>query len=158
MTRRIYLDCDGVLANFDLHFEHLFGHPPKHFEEHFGSKEFWYKIRSAKPGFFRHIPLMSDAMKLFHSVESLRPVILTGTPFGGWAEGQKLGWAREFFPSIPMVCCPSKDKVNYCKPGDILIDDWDKYKTKWEDVGGIFLIHTSAEDTIATLTNMDVIA
>ena len=35
------------------------------------------------------------------------------------------------------------------QPGDILIDDWPKYKHLWEEAGGIFILHTSAAQSIA---------
>ena len=94
---------------------------------------------------------MPDALDLFEAVEALRPIILTGCPRGGWAEPQKLAWAAEHFPGIPMVVCASKDKRDYCKPGDVLIDDRPKHRAKWEDAGGVWITHNSARQSIDAL-------
>ena len=39
--RRIYVDCDGVLADFDTHFEDHIGLKSSHYESTHGSKRFW---------------------------------------------------------------------------------------------------------------------
>ncbi len=148
---RIYLDCDGVLADFDTHFENCFGTPPRDYEDKNGAKIFWRDIHSEQPTFYRDLPLMPDAMELFEAVAPMRPIILTGCPRGGWAEPQKLAWAAEHFPGIPMVVCMSRDKRNYCQPGDVLIDDRPHYQSKWEDAGGVWITHTSAANSIDQL-------
>lgn len=139
---RLYLDCDGVLADFDTAFESRFGHPPREYEDTHGTKVFWRNIREDAPEFYRRLPLMPHAKELFAAVEDLRPIILTGCPLGGWAEMQKLAWAAEHFPGIPMITCMSKDKRLYCKPGDVLVDDMLRYKDRWEDAGGVFIHFT----------------
>jgi hypothetical protein len=45
----------------------------------------------------------------------------------------------------------SKDKQNYIKDKDILIDDCEQNIQRWEAEGGIGILHTSAEDTIQQL-------
>jgi hypothetical protein len=47
-----------------------------------------------------------------------------------------------------MICCSSPEKKNYMKPGDILVDDWPRYRDLWENAGGVFILHTSAVDSI----------
>lgn len=154
--RRIYLDCDGVLADFDSGFEQSVGINASYYEDTKGSKAFWLKIRSID-NFFENLPLMGDARVLFNAVEHLRPVILTGCPFGGWAEPQKLRWRDKHFPGIPMVTCMSRNKKDYCKPGDILIDDVTKYKTLWEESGGVFIEHINAALSINQLESLKVL-
>lgn len=148
MTPRLYLDCDGVLADFDSAIIDHFGEPPPRPEERLGSEAFWQAVRSI-PGFYRNLPLMPDAKKLFAAVEHLRPIILTGCPLGGWAQPQKIAWAVEHFPGTPMITCASRDKRVYCKPGDVLIDDRPHYSRLWAEAGGIFIQHYSAEKSIA---------
>lgn len=150
--RRLYLDCDGVLADFDRAFEERFGHPPRAYEASHGPKVFWRNIKEEAPDFYRTLPLMPGARELFDSVAHLRPIILTGCPLGGWAEMQKLAWAAEHFPGTPMVTCMSKDKRLYCRPGDILVDDYLKYRHLWEEAGGVFIHHTgNVQETLSAL-------
>jgi hypothetical protein len=148
---QLFLDCDGVLADFDKKAEEIFGMHPRKFEELHGSKAFWKGLYQVEDIFFTFEP-KHDAFDLFEGVKHLDPIILTGKPRGGWAEGQKLRWRDKHFPNVPMICCESKNKfLHMTGPGDVIIDDWHKYKTVWEEAGGLFILHTSAEDSLAEL-------
>lgn len=154
MSHRLYLDCDGVLADFDRAFVAHFGIAPRAREDAVGSAPFWRDLRDVAPPFFRSLPLMPDARDLFAAVEHMRPIILTGCPRGEWAQPQKLAWAAEHFPGTPMIVCMAHDKRLYCKPGDILVDDRTKYRDLWEEAGGVFVHHTSAAESIAALSEL----
>ena len=97
--KRLFLDCDGVLADFDSGFESKFGSSPKDYEDTYGTKAFWYIIRNDL-NFFGTLPLMPDATELYESVKHLRPIILTGVPFGQWAEHQKFKWRDAHFSGV----------------------------------------------------------
>lgn len=151
--KRLYLDCDGVLADFDSGFESKFGMTSNEFEEVNSTKSFWQTIRNDL-NFFGTLPLMPDALELYDAVKHLRPIILTGVPFGQWAEHQKFKWRDNHFKGVPMVTCRSKDKRDYCQPGDVIIDDLAKYKLLWEEAGGNFILHTSAQQSIKELKSI----
>lgn len=153
---QLFLDLDGVLGDFDISAADIFGLPPRNAEAAFGAKRFWADLQS-HPGFYENLPLMPDAMELFEAVRHLNPIILTGLPQGDWAEPQKRTWGRKNFPETKMICCASKDKRNHMLPGDVLVDDWPKYKELWEDSGGIFILHTSAQNSIAQLRELGVL-
>ncbi|MBO9427956.1 hypothetical protein [Sulfitobacter sp. R18_1] len=137
--RRIYLDCDGVLADFDRAFREKFNCCPVDYRKSVGTDNFWEDIVDLAPDFYRNLPLMPDAMELYMAVSHRRPIILTGCPTGGWSELQKILWGRDRFPGVPMIVCASKDKGMYCQPGDVLIDDRTKYAYLWRDEGGVFI-------------------
>jgi hypothetical protein len=152
----LFLDCDGVLADFDALASDIFGMEPKAWEDEHGSGPFWKTLRNFKDanghGFFRALPLMRDARRLFDAVKHLKPTILTGCPFGNWAPPQKLEWAAEHFPGTKMLTCMARDKITHLEhPGDVLVDDKTKYQPIWEEGGGIFVHHTDAESTLAKL-------
>lgn len=152
--KQLFLDCDGVLADFDSAARELFGRDSREAEDALGTKEFWSRIRHSRE-FYRHLSLTPDAMILYKAVEHLKPVILTGCPFGGWAEQQKIGWAEQHFPGVGMITCRSRDKFLHMKhPGDILVDDYLKYKDLWEQAGGIFVHHRTARETIKQLAEL----
>ena len=155
-TFRLYLDCDGVLADFDAGFEEKFETNSQEYEDTHGTKAFWSAIRH-ELNFFGTLPLMAGALELYSAVKHLRPIILTGCPFGNWAEHQKFGWRDKHFPGVPMITCLSRNKRSFCQPGDILVDDLEKYQHLWEEAGGTFVLHTSAESTIAQLKTLGVI-
>jgi hypothetical protein len=147
---QVYLDCDGVLADFDKGAEAVFGMTPREFERRFGLQRFWSKL-AATPDFFLRLDLLPDAMDLYQAVRHLDPVILTGLPRGNWAEPQKRRWAEKHFSGVPVITTAAALKREYCHPGDALIDDRDKYRHLWEGVGGIFIHHVNAATSIAAL-------
>ena len=147
---KIFLDCDGVLADFDRHAASYFGMPSREFERRFGAQAFWSAIKKAGD-FFIELPIMSDAHELVHGVAHLNPVILTGCPRGGWAEEQKLKWAEEHFPELTMITCQSSEKREHASAGDVLIDDWPKYRHRWVSMGGVFISHYDAKSSLDTL-------
>jgi len=94
---RLFLDADGVLADFDLGVRRLLGMRPKEFIAKHGRVTFWKRL--AKAGnFYGSLPEMPDARLLFDAVKHLQPTILTGLPMGNWAAAQKVEWAAEHFP------------------------------------------------------------
>jgi hypothetical protein len=150
VRRQIYLDCDGVLADFDKSAEAIFGMPPDVFEERYGTKAFWAPLARAD-GFFKHLDLMPDALELYAAVRAKGPIILTGMPEGRWAEPQKRAWAARHFPGVPMITTMAALKREHCHPGDVLVDDRDQHRQLWEDAGGLFILHRSAKASIEAL-------
>jgi hypothetical protein len=150
--RRLYLDCDGVLADFDKGAAAILGMKPKAFEHRHGLGRFWQKLAQA-PDFYFSLPLLADAMQLYDAVKHLDPIILTGLPRGNWAADQKMRWAAKHFPGVRMITCMARDKRNHARQGDVLVDDMEKYRHLWEQAGGIFVHHRSAADTIEELRN-----
>lgn len=146
----VFLDCDGVLADFDTYAEAYFGMPPRQYEKQVGSSKFWQQLE-AKGDFYRNLPLMPDAHRLVDGVRHLKPTILTGCPRGDWAQGQKVAWAAEHFPGIPIITCRSADKRDYAKRGDVLIDDWAQHRHRWIEMGGVFITHHDADSSLAAL-------
>lgn len=154
----LYLDNDGVLANFDKVADEVLGMPSRDFENLYGSDVFWQRLLDVED-FFYNLPLMNDAMELYDAVAHLDPIILTGSPSHFSIEGylQKLRWGHKHFPKSIMVVLPSKHKARFCKPGDTIVDDWPKHKKKWEEAGGNWVVHTSAEDSIQQLKELRVL-
>src|SRR4051795_5042204 len=86
---RLFLDADGVLADFDRGACDLLGMKPKAFIAKHGRGAFWKRLAKA-PNFFGTLPEMADARTLFDAVKHLKPTILTGLPMGGWSAPQKV--------------------------------------------------------------------
>jgi hypothetical protein len=78
---RLFLDADGVLADFDEGARKLFGMDAARFEAKHGRREFWRRLSNAR-NFYGSLPEMPDARVLFEAVEHLKPTILTGLPIG----------------------------------------------------------------------------
>ncbi|TNC72169.1 hypothetical protein [Rubellimicrobium roseum] len=148
---KLFLDCDGVLADFDAYATEILGLPPREFEARHGRKAFWSRIAGHEDFFFK-LPLMPDARELWSAVEHLHPVILTGTPLGTWAAPQKMRWAARHFPQARMITTMARAKREHMEaPGDVLVDDTLKYRPLWEEAGGVFVPHRSARESLAAL-------
>jgi len=150
MRKQIFLDCDGVLADFDRGAEKILGSPPHAFERRHGARLFWKRLAGAE-GFFENLDPLPDAIELYEAVKHKHPVILTGMPHGTWAEPQKRRWAARHFPGVPVITTMAALKHEHRHPGDVLVDDRDKHRHLWEANGGVFIHHKSARTSIAEL-------
>src|SRR5688572_27476516 len=149
----LFLDCDGVLADFDLGAKLLLGMGPKDFEARHGRGEFWKRLARA-PNFYGDLEEMPDAQELFAAVRHLEPTILTGLPLGRWAAPQKERWAAAHFPGVPIITTMARDKHLHMDPGDVLVDDRENHRHLWEQAGGIFIHHKTARDSIRRLADI----
>jgi hypothetical protein len=150
MERQLFLDCDGVLADFDSGATAILGMPPKAFEKRHGLGRFWAKLARA-PDFYFSLPLLPGANELFAAVKHLDPVILTGLPQGNWAADQKVRWAAKHFPGTRIITTMARNKRNHGKPGDVLVDDMMKHAHLWEEMGGVFVQHRTVDETLEQL-------
>jgi 5'(3')-deoxyribonucleotidase len=150
---RLFLDADGVLADFDQGARQLLGMRPKEFIAKYGRREFWKRIARAK-NFYGTLPEMPDARALFDAVKHLKPTILTGLPLGNWAAPQKIEWAARHFPGVPIVTCMARDKHKHMHPGDVLVDDREKHRAAYEAAGVVFIHHRNAEDSLRQLAKI----
>lgn len=83
--------------------------------------------------------------------------ILTGLPAYGYdkAEKEKRLWLKKHYNKEDgVICCLSKDKQNFGARQDILIDDLPANIARWEQMGGIGILHTSADETIRKLQEL----
>jgi 5'(3')-deoxyribonucleotidase len=150
---RLFLDADGVLADFDKGACELLGMKPHAFIDRHGRGAFWKRL--AKAGnFYGSLPEMPDARLLFDAVKHLKPTILTGLPLGRWAAPQKIEWAAEHFPGVPIITCMARDKHKHMHPGDVLVDDREKHREAYEAHGVVFVHHRNAEDSLRELAKI----
>jgi len=150
---RLFLDADGVLADFDQGASEILGSKPKAFIAKHGRGAFWKRLAKA-PNFYGDLPEMPDARVLFDAVKHLKSTILTGLPMGNWASGQKVEWATEHFPGVPIITCMAADKHKHMHPGDVLVDDREKHRAAYEEAGVVFVHHKNAEDSLRQLAQI----
>jgi hypothetical protein len=149
-TAKLFLDLDGVLADFDRGVERVTGKRPEQLQV----GQMWSALARA-PQFFDTLEFMHDAELLWLFCKPHNPTILTGLPLGSWAPEQKRRWvARMLGGDVPVITCKSRDKPRYAAPGYVLVDDRERARAGWEEKGGIFIHHTSAERSIAELTRL----
>ena len=149
----LFLDCDGVLADFDAGARKVLGTDLRSFEAKHGKRAFWRELTRAKD-FYATLPEMTDALVLFDGVKHLKPTILTGLPLGNWAAPQKVRWAAEHFPGVPIITCMARDKFRHMTGADVLVDDTLTHRAAWEEAGGTFIHHTAARASLAELARI----
>lgn len=147
---QIFLDCDGVLADLEGSARVILNEHLNVMMKRIGEPAVWDILRQAS--IFSNLSVLDDGRRLFNALQHLQPIILTGCPRGGWAEQQKIEWAARHFPGVPLIPCASKDKRLYMQhPGDILIDDYLKYRSLWEQAGGVFIQYLSFDQAMNDL-------
>ena len=160
---KIYVDMDGVVANFEKRFEDLSGMRSEPFVDKYGKEKFWNLIdEKYKVSFWRGIEPMDDAKKLIEFVSKHDYEMLTAPSRKNHSIIGKSLWIKDKIGKI----FPSKPKVNYrqakqkhlIKPQlteyDILIDDREDTIDRWNKAGGTGILHTSADDTITQLKKL----
>jgi 5'(3')-deoxyribonucleotidase len=154
MKNRIFLDLDGVMADFEGHFQSYFG--TRH--DSFSDFEMWRKIESYKT-FFLDLPVMDGALEFFDSIKHLNPIILTACPKTSYNVSaiQKKQWVKMNL-SKDILILPvlgGKNKALFMQnQGDILIDDFKKNCDSWTNYGGNAILHSNFVDTTKQLTNL----
>ncbi|AWK85581.1 hypothetical protein [Azospirillum thermophilum] len=148
--RKLFLDLDGVLADFDRGVRAVTGKRP----EQVPMKVMWREL-SRHPDFFGTLEFMHDAQELWAFCAPHHPTILTGLPLGSWAPEQKKRWvARMLGAHVPVITCMARDKARYGGPGCVLVDDREKARDPWEAAGGTFVLHVNAATSIAALQDL----
>jgi hypothetical protein len=149
----IFCDFDGVLVDFERGFEIQYG------KKHSDVPEFvMWKIIKANMTHWEQLPAMPGALQLWAYIAHREPTILTGCPSSGYqqaGEGKTVWKNRELGEHVPIITCLSRYKPKHMKaPGDILIDDMEKNTKRWEEAGGIAVLHTCAASTIEKLKEL----
>ena len=142
----IYLDMDDVVADWYNEAQNLLGMRWKNHHERIPTED-WDQLKQ-NSRFYRDLPLKEGARELFkwvclyviRNAPDADVRFLTALPRGDdmpWAVYDKVMWAQDYFPNIPVFIGPySTDKWKHCKPGDILIDDRTDNCEQWENAGG----------------------
>lgn len=158
---RFYFDMDGVLADFDRHFQKFF--PGKHDDDGWE----WEDLHKLCPDMYSVCPPMKDMYEMLDALKGYQHCwhILTAIPKRwSWPDvtHQKRGWVKRYIPGIPddrILFGPyAEDKQFHCRGhGDILIDDKARNIEQWRRRGGTGILHTSAAETLKQLRSLSVI-
>jgi len=145
MNNTFYLDMDGVVADWESAAALFFGRPIRLNGATNTVKE-WDTIKT-QHRFYRTLPLMPRVDELVALARQYRDALgwnllfLTAVPKNDdmpWAFYDKVLWAQERFPDIPVHFGPhSWDKHRHCAHGDILVDDRPDNCSSWIASGGL---------------------
>ena len=158
----IYLDMDGVLADFDRGVNELCGMEAGT-QSTKGDKasddRMWAAIREVGH-FYDKLELMPGAKEMFDRIRAAygdRCEILTGVPKPKrgitTAGDDKKSWTKRMLSDTVVVNTVLREqKPNFCKGKDcVLIDDLEGNIRDWEEMGGTGILHKSAEETLREL-------
>jgi 5'-nucleotidase len=151
MARRLYLDLDGVMADFDAHFPATFGLDHKSMADDY----MWLTI-NAHPSYFRDMPPCPGAIDFFAMVAAMNPIVLTACPKSNYQHvaRQKREWVREHLSDdvvvLPVLGGHNKPLFMHAA-GDVLVDDLAKNTKAWEEAGGVAILHTDFASTVKAM-------
>ena len=160
---KIYVDMDGVVADFDKRFTDLAGMSPEEFKAKQGTKGFWDFIdEENKIKFWVGIPPMPGASELINFVSKHDYEMLTAPSIKKQSRLGKNLWIRnhtgDIFPSKPRVNFKAAKEKHLIKPQltkfDILIDDRAATIDNWNAAGGNGILYKSAPQVINTLKKL----
>ena len=159
----IYLDMDGVVADFDKRFNDLSGMMPQDYVNKNGLNAFWDLIdEKHKVAFWRGIELMPDAQKLVKFVEQYPFEMLTAPSIKKQSIIGKGLWVKDkigtLYSTKPKVTYRSAKQKHTVKPNltkfDILIDDKGSTIDNWNAAGGTAILYQNADQVINDLKKL----
>lgn len=147
---KIYLDMDGVLADFVTGVQGPdFLNGPLLSEDCYDKQ----KKEFTEKGLFRKLPPMQDMQELVDYVKS------TGVPYEiltcagavnhNLVVQDKIKWLDEHLdPGVPVITTlKGVHKAKFAQPGHILVDDRLKNIHAWREAGGTGILHLNAATT-----------
>ena len=160
---KVYLDMDGVLADFDQRFRDLSGMEPRDFENKYGKKAFWNLIdEENKIKFWVGIPVMPGAADLVDAVKDYNYELLTSPSAKKQSYLGKILWVRNHigsvFPSKPRINFKKAKEKHLVKPQlaktDILIDDREDTIGRWNTAGGTGIVYKNIGQVLSDLKKL----
>ena len=158
--RVVYLDMDGVIADFNGYTINKLG---RTLDEFPSSHEAWEAMTPYMDELYASLELMHDAQMLVNGVIELSNLhnceygVLTAVPKlkrAPLAKNNKIAWLDKHFPMLlkNFNLGPwAEHKQFHCQVGDILIDDSELNIPQWISRGGVGILHTSAEESLEKL-------
>jgi hypothetical protein len=151
----IYLDMDGVIANFVKRYVELFQIEPSSTRDY---KEFnTYFDKFIADGNFETLEMMPDAMDLIVALRNALPPtqILSSTASEKrhdavskqkikWLESHDIDFQRNFVPGKHL-------KKKYARTDTLIIDDTESVINDWRAAGGVAILHKNVPDTLVQL-------
>lgn len=153
---KIYVDMDGVIANFDKRYLEKFGIAPETTRSNRNFDHYFKQFVDDRE--FASLDLMPDAHLLlfFLQTRNIPKEILSSTAREEhytaiseqkkeWLQKQNIDYKQNFVPG-------KRHKASFATPNSIIIDDTLSVIVDWEKAGGIGILHKNAVSTLALLS------
>ena len=155
---KIFVDMDGVLANFEKKWVELYGFDPEMTHMHKKERKEQFKdfVKDHEFAVLDPMPDMKTLVDYINSKWNHVPIeILSSTAELKFYESisqQKRMWLHKYDIDWKENFVPGKShKAEYAKAGYVLIDDDRQNIEDWNDAGGIGILHRDALTTIALM-------
>jgi hypothetical protein len=142
--RKLYVDLDGVLANYDKAFEELTGYAPGTYD--IMTKQnpqqyppFYTRLRG-RHDYWAGLEWLPGAESFWSSIKQYSPTILSSPTRDETSKTGKTAWVEKNLGAGTPVILDSW-KANHASPNSVLVDDMDKHIRRWADAGGIPIQH-----------------
>jgi len=152
---KIYVDMDGVLADFDKGYEDLTGITTKEADKK-GPESFWEPISKAGAKFWITLKWMPDGKQLWDYVKKYNPELLSAPSREESSRMGKRVWVKRELPGTKLILKSADRKQELASPNSILIDDREKNIEQWRKAGGIGILHTDTASTIKKLKELGI--
>ena len=160
-VKRIFIDMDGVLADFIRGVEspQYLGEPLTNDDEGHTTYDL-KKEELTNKRLFANLPPMVDMYDLLayvrHCDTPWEILTAAGDVNRELVVFDKNEWIKKYVdPTVPVTCTfTGTQKAAFAFEGSVLIDDRQKNIDAWVDAGGIGIVHTSAKNTITTLKEL----
>ena len=164
IIEKIYLDMDGVLADFDRGVREFCNmeNPGQSVATPEQDDEMWALVRKIDH-FYDKLELMPGALNLYKELREKygeKVEILSGIPrphrgLVGAGEDKTIWAHRIIDESLVVNIVYRAEKKNYVTgPGCILIDDLQKNIDEWEAAGGTGILYEIAEQVLETMRSL----
>lgn len=166
LDRCLYIDMDGVAADFDGQIVRMYGKTFDELGQEFKTNQFWHK--DFTPEFFSLLqpnPLLTELIEVGLEKFQGNVRFLTALPqarkdLAGPCMHTKNRWGRVHADGIPVTFGPyAIDKQRHCRgKRHVLIDDNKKNIDQWLDTGGQAIYHETfdhMQKTINRLSRLD---
>jgi 5'(3')-deoxyribonucleotidase len=156
MTKTIYIDMDGVVADWESLAKEVLGTQPRDINGRWPDYE-WQKVKAIEHFYYKlnTMPRADELMALarrFRDELGWRLYMLTALPHDDShpeAAADKYEWMYERWPDVPVRLGPySHDKWRHASPGDILVDDRPSNIQEWQEAGGV-AVHVTSDYALA---------
>jgi len=151
----IYLDMDGVIADFVKRYKEMYRMEPKEAEKKKEFDKFFDEFIATSQ--FASLDLMPGAMD---GITFLRKLNIPTQMLSSTANeeryedisNQKLIWLQRYGITFNAIFVPGKRwKYKYAAPDKIIIDDTESVIDDWRKAGGIGILHKDWVTTLAIL-------
>ena len=159
MIKKIYLDMDGVLCDFERKFGELYGEEAlKNRDRKLWTEDWPDFIQTNQFEELAKFPGADDLLLFIRKHPEIQVEILTssgGQKYHDQVKEQKIVWLKKNSIAYkPNVVPGRKHKKEYAQPDTVLIDDTEDVIENFNRAGGIGILHRDAKETIKRLESL----